>query len=289
MFTNFYHSTIRKTVIAFGTLFNDIYVSRRDNDDIELESIRVPLSYSSKEKFYYRMSRDLEYQDQPHLQMSLPRIGFEIVGYSYDTTRKQNTLQKRTIQDPTDPEKIKYHYSPVPYNIDFELYIMVRAVDDGLQIMEQILPYFTPHFTITMKPKVLDDTIERVDMPIILTGVSTEENYEGGFEEGRVIIHTLSFTTKIKLYGPVRTSGVIKTSTVNIFDIDQDADDDFFVKVVARPIVWERDTDGELVLDSNNDPIEDADYVPYTNIERDDDYDILINIDEWPDSVEGPI
>ena len=99
MFTNFYHNTIRNTVVAFGTLFNDIYVARKNSGGTDEEVIRVPLSYSSKEKFYTRMSRDLEYQDQPHLQMTLPRIGFEITGYTYDNNRKQNTLQKRRVQD----------------------------------------------------------------------------------------------------------------------------------------------------------------------------------------------
>jgi hypothetical protein len=283
MFSNFYHSTIRNTVVAFGTLFNDIYVVRENTGGTDVESIRVPLSYSSKEKFYYRMARDLEYQDQPHLQMSLPRMGFEISGYSYDNTRKEPTLQRRMVQDASNANKVKYHYGAVPYNIDFELYIMVRHVDDGLQIMEQILPYFTPHFTITMKPKVLKDSLEKIDVPIILTGVQTEENYEGGFDEGRVIVHTLSFSSKVKIYGPVRSSGIIQVSDINIFDIDQDENDDFFANIVARPVIWERDTDGNIIKDTAGNPVEEVDY---TTIQRDDDWEVLININEWPTSID---
>ena len=281
MFSNFYHSTIRNTVVAFGTLFNDIYVSRKDSSGAEVEKIRVPLTYSSKEKFYYRMQRDLEYNDQPHLQMTLPRMGFEITGYSYDTTRKQNTMQKRFTTKDGDTSKLSFHYMPVPYNIDFELYIIVRHTDDGLQIMEQILPYFTPHFTITVKPKILNDTLEKQDIPITLQSVSSEENYEGGFDEGRVTIHTLSFQAKTNIYGPVRENGIIKLSEVNILDLDADpALQDFKAEVKARPAIFEKDTDGDYVLGTDGKRIEEVDY---TTIEIDDDYEILINIKEWPD------
>ena len=281
MFSNFYHNTIRNTVIAFGTLFNDIYVSRKDSSGTEVEKIRVPLTYSSKEKFFYRMNRDLEYHDQPHLQMTMPRIGFAITGYTYDNARKQNTMQKRITQNSESTSNLDYHYIPVPYNIDFELYIFVRHTDDGLQIMEQILPYFTPHFTVTIRPKILSDTLEKQDIPIVLTGVNSEENYEGGFEEGRVTIHTLNFTTKTNIYGPVRTNGVIKLSEVNILDLDADPDlQDFRAEIKARPAIFEKDTSGDYVLDTNENKIEEVDY---TTIEIDDDYEILINIKEWPD------
>ena len=281
MFSNFYHSTLRNTVIAFGTLFNDLYVSRKNSAGAEVEKIRVPLTYSSKEKFYYRMQRDLEYNDQPHLQMTLPRMGFEITGYSYDNVRKQNTMHKRITKKADNTNKLSFHYMPVPYLIDFELYILVRHTDDGLQILEQILPYFTPHFTITIKPKILNDTLEKQDIPITLQSVSTEENYEGGFDEGKTTIHTLSFQAKINIYGPVRENGVIKQSEVNILDLDADPNlQDFKAEILARPAIFEKDTDGDYVLDTDGKRIEAVDY---TTIEVDDDYEILVNVQEWPE------
>ncbi len=149
MFTTFYHGTIRKMVTAFGTLFNNIYIQRTDSG--VTKKIKVPLIYSPKEKFVHRLNLDV---DKTMVQTILPRMGFSITGMNYDAERKKNSLNKRWKQEigTNDEITFQYRYEDVPYNIDFELYIYTRNIDDGLQIVEQILPFFTPDFTITIKP-----------------------------------------------------------------------------------------------------------------------------------------
>jgi hypothetical protein len=217
MFTTFYHGTIKKIVTAFGTLFNNIYVVRTDGTDTK--KIKVPLIYSPKEKFANRLSLDV---DKTLVQTVLPRMGFSITNMSYDVDRKKNSINKRWTEEIKDNDHIfKYRYEDVPYNIDFELYAYSRNIDDGLQIIEQILPFFTPEFTITIKPNVLGNLIERVDVPIILNNITPSEVYDSKFsDETRVLTWDLQFTAKTFLYGPVRESGLIRDIEINMFDIN---------------------------------------------------------------------
>jgi hypothetical protein len=159
------------------------------------------------------------------IQTVLPRMGFSIAGISYDAERKKNSLNKRWKQEigTNDEVTFQYRYEDVPYNIDFELYIYTRNIDDGLQIVEQILPFFVPDFTITIKPKVLDNSLEKVDIPIILNQVIPNEVYNESFsEDTRVLNWDLQFTAKTNFYGPVRnSSSIIKDVKVNFFDFDE--------------------------------------------------------------------
>jgi hypothetical protein len=218
MFTTFYHGTIKKIVTAFGTLFNNIYVVRTDG--AQTKKIKVPLIYSPKEKFAHRLNLDV---DKTLVQTILPRMGFSITNMSYDVDRKKNSMNKRWSEEViSGQQSFKYRYEDVPYNIDFELFVYTRNIDDGLQIIEQILPFFTPEFTITIKPKVLDNALERVDIPIILNGITPSEIYDQRFsDETRVLTWDLQFTAKTFLYGPVRESGLIKDVNINIWDINE--------------------------------------------------------------------
>jgi hypothetical protein len=220
MFSTFYHATTRKLVTAFGTLFNNIYIERTDEG--VTKKIKVPLIYSPKEKFIHRLNLDI---DKTMIQTVLPRMGFSITGISYDAERKKNSLNKRWKQEigTNDEVTFQYRYEDVPYNIDFELYIYTRNIDDGLQIVEQILPFFVPDFTITIKPKVLDNSLEKVDIPIILNQVIPNEVYNESFsEDTRVLNWDLQFTAKTNFYGPVRnSSSIIKDVKVNFFDFDE--------------------------------------------------------------------
>ena len=202
--STFYHETMRKCVVGFGTLFNDIHITRKDSSGNIIQSMKVPLAYGAKQKFLTRLTED------PNLTktvaITLPRIGFEIGQIAYDSTRKLNKIQKVKKAGVTS-DSVDSQYMPVPYNIDFELYCMSKNSDDALQIVEQILPYFQPDYTITINDIV--QMSSKRDVPIILTGVAYEDNYAGEWIERRAIIYTMSFTAKCYLYGPVMTGQVI--------------------------------------------------------------------------------
>jgi len=200
----FYHETIRKVVIGFGTLFNDIHITRKNSSGAIIQSMKIPLAFGPKQKFLVRLREDPSITKT--VAITLPRIGFEIGAITYDPIRKLNKIQ-RVKKAGTAGNKVDTQYMPVPYNIDFELYAMSKNSDDALQIVEQILPYFQPEYTIT-----INDIIQmsnKRDVPIVLTGISYEDNYEGEWTDRRAIIYTLSFTAKAYLYGPVVSGQVI--------------------------------------------------------------------------------
>ena len=207
----FYHETTRKVVVAFGTLFNGITLVRKDNSGTIQQSMTVPLAYGPRQKYLVRLA------DDPDLSKStavtLPRIGFEIAGISYDPARKLQRVQKFKKVKGAKASQLDTQYMPVPYNIDFELYILSKQSDDALQIVEQILPYFQPDYTVTINDNT-DMGIKR-DVPVILNSIAYEDDYQGDFASRRAIIYTLSFTAKFYLYGPVTSSKVIKTVQVD--------------------------------------------------------------------------
>jgi len=209
--TQFYHETIRKIVISFGTLFNDISLVRKDNSGAIIQSMKVPLAYGPREKFLVRLREDADLTKQ--VAITLPRIGFEIKDLSYDPARKLSRVQKFKKVKGANTKQLDTQYMPVPYNLDFELYIMAKQSDDALQIVEQILPYFQPDYTLTIND--MSDMGIKKDIPIILNSISYEDSYDGDFTSRRALIYTLSFTTKFYLYGPVTSSKVIKTVQVD--------------------------------------------------------------------------
>ena len=213
MFSQFYNEAIRKLVIGFGSLFNDIRVIRKNSDGSTKESIRVPLSYGPKEKFIRRIQETSSISDTTKTQITLPRLGFEITGFAYDPSRISNKLRTTTLTS-SDGLSSQYNYSEVPYNISFGLYSFARNQDDNLQIVEQILPFFKPEFIVTFK---MNDINSNVDVPITLNGVNTTEEYEGAFDTRRSIISTFDFTAKSYVYGPAKSSKIILTSEIDMF------------------------------------------------------------------------
>ena len=202
--STFYHETLRKCIIGFGTLFNDIHIIRKDSSGNTIQSMKVPLAYGAKQKFLSRLTEDPSLTKT--VAITLPRIGFEIGQIAYDSTRKLNKIQK-VKKAGSAGNKVDTQYMPVPYNINFELFAMSKNSDDALQIVEQILPYFQPDYTITINDIV--QMSSKRDVPIVLTGISYEDNYAGDWAERRAIIYTMSFTAKCYLYGPVISGQVI--------------------------------------------------------------------------------
>ena len=211
--TQFYHETIRKMVVSFGTIFNNINLVRKDNNGTIIQKMKVPLAYGPKQKFLARLDQDADLTSK--VAITLPRIGFEIQNMAYDTTRKLNRVQKYKKVKSGNTGQLESQYMPVPYNLDFELFIMAKQSDDALQIIEQILPYFQPDYTVTIND-MSDMGIKR-DVPIVLNSISYEDSYRGEFTERRAIIYTLQFTSKFYLYGPVTDSKVIKQVQVDQF------------------------------------------------------------------------
>ena len=210
--TYFYHEILRKTVIGFGTLFNNINIRHKDASGTNFSVMKVPLAYGPMQKFLARI------QQQPELEreiaITLPRLSFEMQGLQYDPTRKTGIAQTFLAKRGTPAKKV---YMPVPYNIGFELSIMSKLSDDALQILEQIVPYFQPSFNITVN--LIDSIGEKKDIPIVLESINYSDQYEGNFDTRRIIIYTLSFTAKTYLFGPVADdpAGLIKKVDVDFY------------------------------------------------------------------------
>ena len=208
----FYNQSTRNVVVAFGTLFNTIQLHKKDGSGNIVQSMKVPLAYGPKQKWLSRLTEDPNLSKK--VAVTLPRIGFEISGITYDPARKlQKTVKVKKVADGIDNNQVKSGFMPVPYNINFELYVLSKNSDDALQIVEQILPFFQPDYTVTMKEIPELDIIR--DVPIILNSVGYEDDYEGSFTSRRSIIYTLSFTAKYYMYGPVTASNVIRRVQVD--------------------------------------------------------------------------
>jgi hypothetical protein len=209
---------MRKYVILFGTLFNDIHITRSDSAGNTTSLLKVPLSYGPKEKMLTRLESDPEIQRQTAL--SLPRMSFEMSGIEYDLTRKLNTLGKIAIPDPDNKNRLKYQYNPVPYNFNFVLSIYVKNAEDGTKILEQILPFFTPDWTSSVS--LIPELNLNMDIPVILNNVSVEDSYDGNFTQRRALIWTLKFTLKGYLYGPIKKNSIIKFANTTFYIPDMD-------------------------------------------------------------------
>ena len=208
--SHFYNQIVRKNIIAFGTLFNNITMKSTDPNTGEvLETQKVPLAYGPKQKFLVRLTD----QTSSKVAITLPRIYFEMTSIDYDSTRKTSPIQKyKTIIDGNGDE-VRVQYVPVPYNIGFELGVIAKSQDDALQIVEQILPYFQPSFSITLN--MIPDMNEKKDVAIVLNGISSEDEWDDSFMNRRYIAYTLNFTVKSYLYGPYNTADVIKKAIIH--------------------------------------------------------------------------
>ena len=240
---HFYHKQIRNTVIAFGTIFNNIHIKRLDSSGNPLQSLKVPLSYSPKEKFIARLDQQASLTGtDSSVAITLPRMAFDINGYSYDPTRKLNKNQKRgVVTTNADTTKLNTQYSPVPYDVSIELNIFTANSDDGLQIIEQILPYFQPDYTVTMIENSVMDS--KRDIPFILESVNYEDSYAGSLTDTRRITYSLSFTAKIYLYGPISTGAVIKTVSADLYDNTSDQGPSRSERVTVTPNPTSADKD----------------------------------------------
>ena len=210
--THFYNEGMRKLTIAFGQIFNNILVQTKNKTGGVTGRMRVPLAYAPKEKFIQRLDQQSDLNNREFATV-LPRMGFEITGLAYDGSRKLTRVQKRVKVK--DDNTLNYNYTPVPYNISFNLYTFTATAENGLQIVEQILPYFQPDFTVTIN--AVPDLDIKTDVPIILNNVQYEDTYDGSFTTRRAVIYTLSFTAKTYLYGPMSQSKVIRKSQSDIY------------------------------------------------------------------------
>jgi len=209
----YYHGIIRKCIVGFGSLFSDIYIDRREGDSVTgtvIQRLQIPLAYAPKEKWIVRLDQDTSLEN--NVYTTLPRMSFEITGYNYDPQRKVNRMQQIKCGDGTGA--VSTMYTPVPYNLDISLYILTKTQEDGLQIIEQILPTFTPEYTLSIN--VVPDMSVKIDVPIILNSVSVQDDYDGDFQTRRFVTHSLNFQMKMNLFGPISNNDIIQTSSINI-------------------------------------------------------------------------
>jgi hypothetical protein len=270
----FYFSTIRKYVTLFGTLFNDIHITRTDANNTTIALLKVPLAYAPKEKVLARVDADPNIDRQT--AVLLPRMSFEMVDMKYDTSRKLNTVGRSVVKDTSSTSRLKYQYNPVPYNLSFRLYIYVKNAEDGTKIVEQILPFFTPDWTTTVQ--LIPEMGINMDIPVVLESVNIEDSYDGDFETRRALIWTLDFTLKGYIYGPIKKSGIIKFANTNFY-IPPNVQDGQLQDAVGVTDVSERVT-VRPGLTANGTPTSNvADSVALSVIEADDDFGYCVSID----------
>tara|TARA_B110000503_G_scaffold134389_1_gene213294 strand:- start:2522 stop:3268 length:747 start_codon:yes stop_codon:yes gene_type:complete len=214
---HFYHAAIRRTIAAFGSIFNDIKVVRTDADGEVKQITRVPLAYGPRQKFLARLE---EQQDilAPAVAIKLPRMSFEITSLIYDSTSKLNKMNKITRAVIGDPTSKSVVYTCAPYKMGIQLSIMAKNQDDALQVIEQIMPYFQPEYTITINE--IPEMNIKGDVPIVLNGVTLSDDYTGDFMTRRAIVYSLDFELRVRFYGPVKTQSIITQSSVDINDGD---------------------------------------------------------------------
>ena len=247
--TYFYHEIIRKTVISFGTLFNDVHVRHQDASGKDISEMKVPVSYGPRQKFLARI------QQQPDLnkatQISLPRMSFEVNNITYDPSRKTGVTQTFKVKDGKQVKKV---FMPVPYNLGFELNILTKLQDDSLQILEQVLPFFQPGFTLTID--LVNSIGEKRDVPMVLDSINFTDDYEGNFETRRALIYTLNFTAKTFMFGPVAdsTDGLIRKVQLDYYtDTNtRTASREMRYTVAAKA---KKDYNEDTVIDQYDDPL----------------------------------
>ncbi len=222
----FYHGTLRRYVIMFGDIFNELTIDRFDGTGSKIQTIHIPIGYGPKQKWLARLEADPDL-NRP-LSITLPRLGFEMTSMSYAPARKLNSAHKYTKGVNVGGGKFESVYVPVPYDMNFSLYAMVKNAEDGVQIVEQIVPFFTPDFTVTMH--ALPSMGVRLDVPIELTSVTSDDSYEGDFESRRVLTWQFDFTVKGYLFGPTNKDPYISKATLNLNN-DENLNDPDFQKV----------------------------------------------------------
>ena len=227
---HFYHEKIRKCVAVFGTLFNNLYVLRKDSAGAVISQMKVPLSYAPKQKFLDRI-RETEDMSDAKLAIKLPRMSFEMTSLYFDPTRQLPKMNNFTRHVSTDRTKRTKFFTSVPYILNFQLNILAKTNEDAVQILEQILPFFNPAYTVTMKPFADYEDITE-DIPISLIGLSFSDDYEGQLENRRTIVYTLDFEVKTSFFGPISNSAIIRKAIVDFKDPDTNA---LFERITVEP------------------------------------------------------
>ena len=259
----FYHQTTRRYVAIFGTLFNNITIQRKDNDGMVQQTMKVPLNYGPMEKFLSRTQQDPDFTAPA---ITLPRMSFEIISMNYDGDRKLTNMT-RNVKGITSKDRVRVQYTPAPYNIELELNIMTKYAEDGTKIIEQILPFFKPEFTVTAK--MVDDMDMLVDIPIVLNSVRSEDSYEGSYEERRSLTWTLNFTLKGYYYGPITEKKIIKFANTNIYSSMTATERS--TRVTVQPGLT---ADGQPTSDINE-------TIPYQDISVDDDWAYIVKVENY--------
>ena len=268
--TPFYFSLIRKYIILFGTLFNNIHISRIDKDGNIIMIERVPITYGPKDKMLARVIQDPNI-DRPTATYPLPMMAFEMSSFDYDGARKLQTINRIAVINPDDKAQNKYQYNPVPYNIGFRLSILVKNAEDGNKIVEQILPYFTPDWTTTVH--LIPEMNVTMDIPVVLNNVNLEDVYDGQFEARRSLVWNLDFTLKGYIYGPVKSTKVIKFTNTEFFVATNNN-----IKSANTPTAWVQVQPG---LTANGKPTSNASLsIPVANIIATDTFGYVTNITE---------
>lgn len=245
--TYFYHQRIRKSVAVFGSLFNNLYVLRQNSSGQTISQVKVPLSYAPKRSFIERIANASQgEQAERQVAIKLPRMSFEIIAITYDTQRQLSKINNFNLSSATGNGFRSKFYAPVPYNVNFQLNIYAKSHDDALQVVEQIIPYFNPQYTLTIKPIEGFDTIKE-DSQVILQAVSFTDDYEGALEQRRSIIYTLDFEMKIAFYGPVTDGAIIRQADVDLYEMNSGlSDSDTYIgkiRVVPNPADASPDSD----------------------------------------------
>ena len=239
-----YNEIIRKTIIAFGTLFNEVYIKHEEQDGTDYSFIKVPIAYGPIQKFLARIEQVPDLKKR--VAITLPRMSFEMTGIQYDSSRKSSTMQTFKTIDKSNNNELTKVFMPVPYNVNIRLSIMSKLNEDALQIVEQILPYFQPHFNLTVD--LVSSIGEKRDIPMILERITMDDQYEGDFTTRRILIYTLDFTAKTYLFGPVGNGNeaLIKQVQVDYYTDTNRVNASRQLRYVAEP---------RALKDYNNDEI----------------------------------
>ena len=256
--THFYHKRVRTAVSVFGSLFNNLYVIGKNSSNEVISQAKVPLSYAPKRNFLQRIQEMNNGEDaERRVAIKLPRMSFEITQMTYDAERqlpKTNNISTAIANSINSRQKL---FTSTPYNISFQLNVYAKSQDDALQIVEQVLPFFTPQYTVTVKP-FSDIATLTEDVPITLTGVQMQDDFEGAIEQRRTIVYSLDFDMKIAFHGPLNDGKIIRDVRNEFFIIGAGlADSDEYLqtlKVTPNPISVSMDSDygfTETILDSD--------------------------------------
>ena len=214
--THFYHEKTRKCVAIFGRLFNNIHVIRKNSTGGVMSQVKVPLAYAPKAKYLTRIRENPDLQDDTRVALKLPRMSFEITSIQYDTTRQLSKMTNFSTSSTAIQTRQKFN-TAVPYVLGFDLNIYAKTQDDALQMVEQILPTFNPQYTLTIKPFATEYASFLEDIPISISGVSYNDDYENELAARRTIIYTLSFEMRTAYYGSIPTSKVIRKSVAKVY------------------------------------------------------------------------